>query len=208
MQPLPNPQGKGDLPLLNELQRWREAPRAMQSGGEVLSSYFTSLLVLSAEFCFKPIVGASYYLYRREGRWQLSPVAPFEWRPARLDSFVAECRLQPDASWTVAPPRDIAQNSAIIDALQEFLSGFAGKLETAATLSEGLPHYERRLPYHHRVLASALSASLQRSLRHLGLNGSSGTQLLENALEPSARASLGFLQRPDNHPKLPDDNKQ
>jgi hypothetical protein len=103
----PNPQGKASLPLLNELQAWRGAEAPARDVRGLLSDYLRGLLVLSADFSFRPAPGRDCYLYYREGRWTLSLIAPDEWRPHRYACYVAQCELRRDATWDVKPAADL-----------------------------------------------------------------------------------------------------
>jgi hypothetical protein len=174
----PNPQGKAALPLLQELQTALSSPVPDRTPLDLARDYLASLLVLSAEFRFRPVPGKTYYLYFRQQRWQLSLVSPEEWSPPRQEDFVARCTLRHDASWDVAPSDAIAANPHLQNALLRFQDQFTQRVADAGNLRDGLPHYERALPYYRRVLASALSKSLDVSLHRLGLESSDGQQLL------------------------------
>ncbi len=188
----PNPQGKAALPLLNDLQRWRNAPGSSSTGSQrtprgVLADYLSALLVLSADFKFRPVLGRHYHLYFRNQQWQLSLVAPWEWRPSRNDSYIAACQLRPDASWNISPAGGLEHRHDLLDALSDFEQQFRNRVTAAETLSADLPHYEAQLPYYQRVLASGLASTLQRSLVQLGLEQTSGNRLM---LAVSSDASL------------------
>ena len=179
----PNPQGKADLPLLSELQAWRSGPGRETSlpartPRGVVVDYLSALLVLSAEFNFRPVLGKQYHLYFRDQQWQLSLVAPGEWRPSREQNYVAACELQADASWQIEPAQGLDQRPELLSALAGFEQHFRERVQGATTIVEGLPHYESRLPYYRRVLASGLASSLQRSLVQLGLEQATSEQLL------------------------------
>lgn len=179
-QARPNPQGKAALPHLNELQQWRGAEAATSSPQRLLVDYLCGLLVLSADFSFKPVAGAVYHLYFREQRWTLSLIAPDEWRPSRAPDYVATCELQQDATWRIRPATNLTDKPAILQALSAFEVAFRERVNTAGRLVDDLPHYERSLPYYRRVLASGLASSLTHSLRTLGLEEDSGTQVLSS----------------------------
>jgi hypothetical protein len=189
----PNPQGKASLPLLNELQAWRSAEAPVRDVRGLLADYLRGLLVLSADFSFRPAPGRECYLYYREGRWTLSLIAPGEWRPHRYAWYVAQCELRRDATWDVRPAADLEERSEVVDALAAVVRGFQQRLQTSALVADSLPHYEAGLPYYRRVLASGLARSLQGSLRQLGLEAADGQQLLANL-----QASGGTLRGPLN----------
>ncbi|MEP5566847.1 MAG: DUF2452 domain-containing protein [Halioglobus sp.] len=179
----PNPQGKAALPLLSDLQAWRSSPKTLanhprRTPRAVVVDYLSALLVLSAEFNFRPVLGKQYHLYFRHDQWQLSLVGPSEWRPSRAESYVAACSLKPDASWQISPATGLEQRPDLLSALASFEQHFRERVQSAPTLSDGLPHYEAQLPYYRRVLASGLASSLQGSLVQLGLESASSEQLL------------------------------
>ncbi|MEM1112813.1 MAG: DUF2452 domain-containing protein [Pseudomonadota bacterium] len=174
----PNPQGKAALPLLADLQSWRGTAAPARNARDVLVDYLSGLLVLSADFNFRPVPGKPYHLYFRDGQWQLSLVAPGEWRPPRWGAFAAYCELGLDATWTVEPAGDLSEKPELVMALRQFRAGFEARLAAAETVEGDLPHFEAHLPYYRRVMASGLASSLQYSLKRLGLANASGRALL------------------------------
>ena len=95
MKTNPNPQGKGLVPVLDAWQSLQPAAVAPKSAPRLLGDYMVSLLVLSAEFSFKPVPGKPYYLYWREGDWQLSLISPVEWGLRLPGECLGECQLAP-----------------------------------------------------------------------------------------------------------------
>ncbi len=182
----PNPQGKAALPHLSELQAWRSVEVAAPQAGKVVVDFLCGLLVLSADFSFKPVPGVVYYLYLREGRWTLSLIGPEEWRPSRGQDYAAKCELEHDATWCITPASNLADKGSILEALYAFEQAFRTRMVTAGRLVDDLPHYESTLPYYRRVLASGLAGSLACSLRRLGLEEASGQQLLARLSEAPA----------------------
>ena len=184
----PNPQGKASLPWLNELQGWRCVEPPARDVRALLSDYLRGLLVLSADFSFRPAPGQAYHLYFRKRRWGLSLIAPDEWRPNRRAAYVARCELRHDATWDVEPAPDLDERREVLAALEAVVQGFKERLNNDSTVFDGLPHYEAGLPYYRRVLASGLARSLQGSLQQLGLEAADGRQLLQNL--PVAASAL------------------
>ena len=178
----PNPQGKGTLPILQDLQRYRPSRGLKKTSRQVAADYFASLLVLSSEFRFRPVPGKCYHLYFHESTWQLSLIGPQEWGARRAESYVGRCRLQEDATWSVDYARDIDEKPVVADALRNTVASFCEGLGSQADVSAALPRYEARLPYYQRVLATALAASLDESLGRIGLARQSGELLLESAV--------------------------
>jgi hypothetical protein len=78
-----NPEGKGVHGFLDD---WRATgPRdvAAKPQRQVLAELFTSLLILSASFKYRPVPGRPNYLYWIDGQWSLSLIAPYEWPDKR-----------------------------------------------------------------------------------------------------------------------------
>ena len=155
-----NPEGKGLNGFL--LDWYQSEPRGVvaRPRRQVLAELFTSLLVLSATFKYRPVVGAANYLYWINGEWSLSLIAPDEWSQERRAGFAGACALQRDMTWTIAPSEQLADENSVSDAMGRFYDAFAEMLDTDATLEEILPFYVGRLPYYQRLYSSALSRSL------------------------------------------------
>jgi len=156
-----NPEGKGANGFL--LDWYQSEPRGVvaKPRRQLLAEFFTSMLVLSAEFKFRPAVGVSNYLYWINGKWSLSLIAPHEWSYERRAGFAGTCVLQRDMTWTIAPSDLLAEDNLVSDATGRFYDAFAEMLDTDRTLEEILPFYVGRLPYYQRLYASALSRSMR-----------------------------------------------
>lgn len=180
----PNPQGKGLTPVLEEWRGVQPARVAAKPARQVLADYFTTLLVLSAEFNFKPAPGVSYFLYLRDSQWLLSLIAPEEWRGRSPGPCLGRCELQLDMTWTLMPLEDIGEQDALVDALAAFQEGFRELLDSDSALEDSLPYYVAQLPYYRRLLAAGLANSLSQSLELAGLSGHSGKTWLEQSPLP------------------------
>lgn len=156
-----NPEGKGVNGFL--LDWYRSEPRGViaKPRRQILAEFFTSMLVLSAAFKYRPVVGAANYLYWINGGWSLSLIAPDEWSPERRSGFVGTCVLQNDMTWTITPSDRLADEESVSDAIGRFYDAFAETLDTDLTLEEILPFHASRLPYYQRLYASSLSRSLR-----------------------------------------------
>ena len=110
-----NPEGKGANGFL--LDWYRTEPRgvAAKTQRQILAEFFTSILVLSAKFKFRPAIGAVNYLYWINGEWTLSLIAPDEWSSERRAGFVGACVLQRDMTWTIAPSDGLVKNVDLSD---------------------------------------------------------------------------------------------
>ncbi len=156
-----NPDGKGANGFM--LDWYQSEPRglAIKSQRQVLAELFTSMLVLSAQFQYKPSIGVANYLYCVEGEWSLSLIAPHEWSAVRQASFVGTCHLQHDMTWTITPSTLLGNENPVSEAVARFYDAFAEALDTDLTLEEILPFYVSHMPYYQRLYANALSRSVR-----------------------------------------------
>ena len=166
-----NPDGKGANGFL--LDWYRSEPRSVvaKTRRQILAEFFTSILVLSAKFKFRPAVGAANYLYWIDGEWSLSLIAPDEWSSERRSGFVGTCVLQHDMTWTIIPADALSKDSPVSDAIGRFYDAFAETLDTDLPLEEILPFYVGSFHYYQRLYANALSRSMRAAVT-LGDQGS------------------------------------
>lgn len=156
-----NLEGKGLNGFL--LDWYQTAPRGVvaKPRRQVLAEFFTSMLVLSAKFKYRPAVGVPNYLYWVNGEWNLSLIAPREWSEERRTGFAGSCVLQRDMTWTIAPSDLLGEDNPVSDAVSRFYDAFAETLDTDLTLEEILPFYVGKMPYYQRLFANALSRSIR-----------------------------------------------
>ena len=128
---------------------------------QVLAEYFTSMLVLSADFKYRPSVGVTNYLYLVDERWVLSLIAPHEWSEERRAGFVGTCVLQRDMTWTIEPADELDKRPRVTEAIGRFYDAFADTLDSDLTLEEILPFFVGSAPYDPRLYSSALSRSIR-----------------------------------------------
>jgi len=168
-----NPEGKGHSGFL--LDWYQSEPRGVvvKPQRQVLAEFFTSMLVLSAAFKYKPVVGVPNYLYWINDEWSLSLIAPDEWSEIRRAGYAGTCVLQHDMTWTITPSELLAENNPVSRAVGRFYDAFADSLDTDLTLEEILPFYVGRLPYYPRLYASALSRSIRGTITLGDQNSSS-----------------------------------
>lgn len=159
-----NPEGKGANGFL--LDWYRSEPRDVvaKPRRQLLAEFFTSMLILSAQFKYRPVVGVPNYLYCIHGEWSLSLIAPDQWSDERRAGFVGMCVLQRDMTWTICPSEQLAGNVPAADAIGQFYGAFAEMLDTDLTLEEILPFYVADLPYYQRLSASAMSRSMRKAV--------------------------------------------
>jgi hypothetical protein len=186
-----NPDGKGVSGVM--LDWYRTQPRGVlaKPQRQILSELFTSMLVLSARFRFRPRIGVPKYLYWIDGEWSLSLISPDEWSAERRAGFAGTCVLQRDMTWTIAPSERLAGDNPVSDAIRRFGNAFVEMLDTDLTLEEILPIYAGKVPYYQRLQGSALSRSLSASL-HLGDQASTSCRQWR-ALLPAPQNDLLFL---------------
>jgi hypothetical protein len=155
-----NPEGKGLNGFLLDWYRTEPRGAVAKPGRQILAELFTSMLVLSAQFKYRPVVHATNYLYWINGAWSISLISPEEWSDERRAGFAGTCVLQDDMTWTISPSELLAGDNPVSDAMGRFYEAFAETLDTDLSLEEILPFYVARLPYYQRLHASALSRSL------------------------------------------------
>jgi hypothetical protein len=160
-----NPEGKG---LNGFLLDWYESnPRGViaKPRRQLLAEFFTSMLVLSATFKYRPAIGTANYLYWTDNEWSLSLIAPDEWSAERRAGFAGTCMLQRDMTWTIVPSDRLVEDNPVSEAVARFYDAFAEILDTDLTLEEILPFYAGNLRYYQRLYASALSRSMRTAVR-------------------------------------------
>ena len=191
-KPQGNPQGKGVVPLLAAWDNFSPAHVKIKSADQILSQYFTSLLVLSAEFHFKPVPKQNYYLYWKHAplgsQWRLSLIEPEKLGELSLGQFVGCCHLQNDMTWTITPDPQLAKQTNVMTALQDFAEQFQSANQNDSSLEQLLPFFVDKLPFYRRLAATALSSSLSRSISLSDLNGIPAQQWL--AQNPSSTRLL------------------
>lgn len=156
-----NPEGKGVQVFLDDWRATEPRDVVAKPHRQVLAELFTSMLVLSASFKYRPVQGRQNYLYWVDGQWSLSLIAPYEWSETRREGFVGTCVLQRDMTWTIVPSDRLSEGSALCAAIRRFAEAFVGMFDTDLTIEEILPFYAGRLPYYQRLHASALSRSVR-----------------------------------------------
>jgi len=156
-----NPEGKGVNGFM--LDWYRSEPRGVvaKPQRQILAEFFTSMLVLSAAFKFRPAVGVANYLYWIDDGWSLSLIAPDEWSDERRVGFAGTCVLQRDMTWTIAPASQLTEDNPVSDAIGRFYDAFVETFDTDLTLEEILPFYVGKLSYYQRLYANALSRSVR-----------------------------------------------
>jgi hypothetical protein len=173
----PNPQGKGLVPILDSLTAARAnitlPPKHID---QITNELFTSLFILHSRFNFKPVIGKSYWLYRRDNIFQLSLISPVDGDVSFLGQFIGECMLQHDVTWTLTLDQHIDEDDDLLRHIEERRTEFEQSLHVASSIDHILPVYLESLPYYQRVFASALANSLKVSMQKSGIQGLSYAQ--------------------------------
>ena len=156
-----NTDGKGLNGFLLDWQKSEPRGVVAKPRRQVLSEFFTSMLVLSAKFKYEPAIGVHNHLYLDDGEWVLSLVGPDEWRPSRRDRYIGRCILQQDMTWTIDPSGKLRDDNELSQAVGRFYDAFAEMLDVDSTIEEILPFYVGKMPYYQRLYASALSRSIR-----------------------------------------------
>jgi len=175
-----NPQGKGNVPVLDAWRGSTPQTVSRKSSREVLKDYSLSLLVLSAEFNFKPVVGQSYFLYWRDGNWFLTMIAPHEAGKSSFGEYLGRFELQADMTWQLEETSDLGISAALKNGLTEFQENLTNALDTETPFVDQLPFFIDHLPFYRRMAASALARSVQLSADEQTLAGSGQALLLSN----------------------------
>jgi hypothetical protein len=166
----PNPQGKGLVPVLNDVaSSWPRIDVPPKKIDQIAGELFTSMFVLESEFAFRPVAGKDYYLYRKDGRFRLSLVGPDQWGGGLFGRFIGRCVLERDITWTLEMDERAAKDQQLNEFIQIRKRDFETLLETAEQLGDTLPVYCESLPYYQRLFASALANSLGKSMQLSGI---------------------------------------
>ncbi len=159
-----NPQGKGSLSLLDDLNSFKQYRAAAKDIPEWLADYFTSLFVLNASFGFKPVMNKPYYLYYDDNQWKLSLIEPDKWNNCPYVYF-AKCILHEDRSWSLTPVDNWNDNQDLVTQVNLMKRDFFESLNSNKPIVESLPYFAEHLPYYRRLAAFGLANSLKQSLQ-------------------------------------------
>ncbi len=177
---LPNPQGKGLSPILDSLSEYKRLSAAAPKHiTQVSTELFTSLFILESQIRFKPVVERSYWLYYKNGSWQLSMISPEQWHSAQSGEYFGECRLLRDLTWSLALSDNAAQNAELMALLDQRRQDFEQQLNSVEQLQASLPVYVDSFSFYSRVLASGLAYSLGSSMQQTGIASLNHAQALQ-----------------------------
>jgi hypothetical protein len=167
----PNPQGKGLVPILAVLAEGRSAARLTlpKQIEQVSIELFTSLFVLESDCKFRPIAGQSYSLYKREGRFWLSRVAPDQWDESAYGQFIGQCQLHRDMTWTLELSEEAERDAELVAYIRDKKEALDEKIRSVEALEDILPGYNEELPFYQRAHSYALAHSLRHSMQQSGI---------------------------------------
>lgn len=180
----PNPQGKGLVPVLQQWAQFRPQQPSFKKSAQLFADYFTSLLVLSADFQFKPVVGQHYYLYLKDGRWKLSLIEPERWSRSKGGDCLGRCQLHGDMTWSLAPIKEMKTNSKLATALESYYQHFIDHMDSDKPVKSTLPYYAEHLPFYARMAANGLAQSINLSSQGSPLLEQSGRAWLKDSSVP------------------------
>lgn len=182
----PNPQGKGQVPVLSLLKENRIARDVpAKPVQQITGEWFTSLFVLRSRFRFKPVVGGTYWLYRNGDRFSLSLIAPWQWHGVKAQHCVGRCCLQEDLIWTLEQTDEAIDDRQFQDLLAELWRQFIQSLAVGNSMQESLPAYDQTLNYYARVFAAGMAHSLRISMRKTGVHSLAYHQAKQLQIEPT-----------------------
>lgn len=169
----PNPQGKGQVPVLATLSQTRAAMAEVPAKNieRVSTELFTSLFILESRFHFQPVQGKPYWLYQKNGRFWLSVLSPEELGESIYERYIGAAQLQPDLTWTLELSDAAAQDQEFLDHLSRKRAELEQRLEEAETVDDAMPTHEEGFGFYQRAYAFALAHSLGSSMDQAGISG-------------------------------------
>ncbi|MBT8124105.1 MAG: hypothetical protein KJO81_04695 [Gammaproteobacteria bacterium] len=199
IQKISNPQGKGVVGIIEDLRACTPMLVEAKSNYQWLADYFTSTLVLSAKYGFKPVIGKDYYLYYKNQEWKLSLIEPQAWKTHDPGVFFAECELNKDMSWSLVLSPDWQKHSTLVNAINELEQAFFNCVNDSKPIVDKLPFFKQHLSYYQRLGANALARSLKQSLeiklgkeKSLSLAGTALVAELASVNKPLLEASIKY----------------
>ncbi len=164
IQKISNPQGKGVVGIIDDLRAVTPINVQAKNSHQWLADYFTSTLVLGAQYGFKPVIGKAYYLYLKNKEWRLSLVEPQAWKTQDPGLFFSECILNRDMSWSLMLATNWQKHKSLLNAVKKLEQEFFQCINDELPIVEKLPFYMQHLSYYQRLGANALARSLKQSL--------------------------------------------
>ena len=192
-----NPQGKASISILNDIDASKPFQVKEKNTPQWLADYFTSLLVLSSKFSFKPVINKDYYLYIDSSECKLSLIEPRAWHNCPYTYF-GKCRLHEDRTWSLEAKDNWQNNTQLKESINNMRKDFLYSLNTDTPIISTLPYYSSQLPYYQRIAANGLAKSLQQSLQlKLGLEASktASGKIMIDKIKDTDTMLLGILNQ-------------
>tara|TARA_R110002049_G_scaffold13509_3_gene58865 strand:+ start:217647 stop:218255 length:609 start_codon:yes stop_codon:yes gene_type:complete len=192
-----NPQGKASLRTLIDIDASTPLLVRERNIPQWVSDYFTSLLVLSAKFSFKPVLNKEYYLYFHSNDWKLSLIEPQLWKNCPYTYF-GKCKMHEDRVWSLEAKEDWQNSTQLKETIKNIRKDFFDLLNTDIPVVNSLPYYSSTLNYHQRVAANGLARSLKQSLQmKLGLEAGMAVsgKCIVKQMKNSSPEMINFLDR-------------
>jgi hypothetical protein len=168
----PNPQGKGLIPVLNELDKFRFTQAEPKSFEKISSEIFTALFVLESHFKFCPRPKQTYHLYKKGKEYFLSLISDQDWGTSRpYSDYVGECELHEDMAWTINLSENI--NQEIVKEIELKFKQYQESLLKTEIMDDILPKYVEKASFYQRALIWSLGKSLKGSMKASGYLGQS-----------------------------------
>ena len=171
-----NPQGKGLVAIFKD---WH-SPMMIQEKRELpvlIRDYLFSLMVLSADFKFRPVQGKQYYLYLAKNTLKMTMIEP-EKSGSRFCKFLGSCNLKPELTWQVTFSPDAQQDPELKQFTHSFFSGFEQHHQQSKSVLELLPFFQESLPFYARMYANGLAKSIAHGLDDLGITNIQAKELI------------------------------
>ncbi|MFZ9001707.1 MAG: DUF2452 domain-containing protein [Bacteriovoracaceae bacterium] len=172
MNKLPNPQGKGLVPILNELQQFKYAEVAPKSFEKISNEIFTALFVLESHFNFCPRPKQLYYLFKKGDKYFLSLISNKDWGEKRpYSDYIGECQLHEDMAWTLNLNENLSK--VILEDIKLKFEKYKKDLSRLDKVDDILPKYVDQISFYQRALLWSLGQSLKASMAFSGYLGKS-----------------------------------
>ncbi|WP_119393350.1 hypothetical protein [Salinibius halmophilus] len=158
----PNPQGKGLVPVLAQINHLQPVVEESDSTHNVLMRYIFSRLILNARFSFQPTRFTRYTLYWHNESALLSMISPAEFGADWPSKAVIDCQLCSDLTWQCLHIYSPEKLALIADRNIDI-----NNFNSEKALEELLPFHDDTLPFNQRVLAYGMSRGVSAHLGNL-----------------------------------------
>ena len=174
-----NPQGKGlpaTIGLVKEINELASSPA--KDINQIANELFTSMFVLHSDFKFRPVIGKSYWLYRKGKQYRLSLLSPHDWNSDAFGVYIGRCELHEDITWSMELSAETYNDSVFMSFVEQQREAFEQQLRASTNLRDSLPGYQHNMPFYQRAFLTALSRSLGISMGKSGISSLNYEQAL------------------------------